>query len=176
LDEESQTGLRARSRQFAALTALLGLALVAGILLSFGAALLGPPQDVAARAILYVLYWFPALFYLWGLAAIRRAFIDMARGALFGPAVARGLRHLGWALLLGGTAAAAVLHVLQSASLPGGFADGTVKPFAGTGFDPAHLMLVLVGAALLLLARLLRIADDYRQRSRKLEAELEEYV
>ncbi|MEA3041554.1 MAG: hypothetical protein QOC65_1043 [Sphingomonadales bacterium] len=176
MEPDGEERLRRRSRQFAASVAVLVVLLAAGMGASMLSAVYGPPRDAPERTILYALYWTPAVLYLWGLAAIAVAFRDVAQGALFVPAVERGLRHLGWSLILGGAANLAVVQLLHGATLPRGFADGRTQIFAGFGFDPAYLVLVLVGASILLVSRLIRIGAEYRERSRLLEAELDEFL
>jgi hypothetical protein len=173
MDIESLAALRRQSGLFAKFTLVLALALVAGIATCLASLPLRSGGDPDWLMGLHLLYWFPSLFYLWVLVAVRRTFADVAKGALFGPAVARGLRHLGWALIVGGILNTALAPLLQTARLPSGFADGRTLIF---GFDSAYLVLSLVGAAVLLLARLIRTAADYQAKNEALEAELDEFL
>ena len=172
----ARSALQRRSRRFALVTAAMAAALLASIVVTFAYVALFRPQDVPELLILYALYWFPALFYAWGLAAVSLIFVDIGKGALFGPAVGRGLRRLGAALIGGGAVNLVTILLLHNASLPHGLSDGTTKPFAGLEFDPAYAVLILVGFALVLLAQLLQLAEAYRARAAQLEAELDEFL
>ena len=174
--ERVQRALQRRSRRFGLATAAMAGALLAAIVASFAYVAAFRPQDVPELLVLYALYWFPALFYAWGLAAVSLIFVEIGRGALFGPAVGRGLRRLGTALIGGGAVNLVTLFLLHNATLPGGLSDGTTRPFAGLEFDPAYVVLILVGCALVLLAQLLQLAEGYRSRATRLEAELDEFL
>src|SRR5688500_1942093 len=110
------------------LAALVIVAVFAGTMLS---ALRAPPGDTLGLTILYALYWLPTLFYLGALAAFFRAFRDVARDALFGPAIEIGLRRGGWLLLIGGGLNLLVIHMVQSATVPAGLANGDTYVFRG---------------------------------------------
>ena len=172
----AQSALQRRSRHFALITAVMAVALLAAIVATFAYVAIVRPEDVPELLILYALYWFPTLFYAWGLAAVSRIFVDIGKGALFGPAVGRGLRRLGAALIGGGAINLLTILLLHNARLPRGFSDGTTQPFSGLEFDPAYLVLILVGFALVLLAQLLQLAERYRARAAELEAELDEFL
>ena len=172
MDIDAQAALRRQSRLFAGLTLLLALVLAAGIVVCMASALLAP-RDSGALALLHALYWFPSLFYFWVLIAVRRAFVDIAAGALFGPAVERGLRHLGWCLIAGGILSTLLAPWVRSGPLPPGFVDGRTQVF---GLDSVDLVLALVGIAVLLISRLLALAGAYRNRSHALEAELRGFL
>jgi len=173
---ESTEQIQRRSRQFATATVLLGLVIVVAFLVTMGSAFRAPAVDQPELQVMYAVYWLPSLFYLWALVAIRRTFLDIGAGALFGPAVARGLRRVGWALLIGGTVNLIVIRVIQNSYLPRGFSTGETHLFRGLNFDPAYVMLILIGLALLLLGRLLKAAADHSARAERLEAELDEFV
>ena len=172
----ARSALQRRSRRFALITAVMAIALLAAIIATFAYVAIFRPDDVPELLVLYALYWFPTLFYAWGLAAISLIFVDIGKGALFGPAVGRGLRRLGVALIAGGAINLVTIRLLHNAWLPRGFSDGTTRPFSGLEFDPAYLILVLVGFALVLLAQLLQLAETYRARATELEAELDEFL
>ena len=154
----------------------MAAALLAALVATFVYVPVFRPEDVPELLILYALYWLPTLFYAWGLGAISLIFVDIGKGALFGPAVGRGLRRLGAALIGGGAINLVTILLLHNASLPAGLSDGTTRPFSGLEFDPAYLVLILVGFALLLLAQLLQLAETYRARAAELEAELDEFL
>lgn len=103
----------------------------------------------------------PGVCYLWALWAIRRALDDMATGQLFQPTVARALRQVG-----GGVIAGALISIFVVTNISrmivhghGGFAY----------FDLSGIVLVIVGAALILLARLV-------DQARKMERELDDMI
>ena len=173
--ESAEDAIRRRSRQFATATALLALLIIGVFAFTMVTALTAPARDRQALVVLYGVYWFPSLFYLWALVAIRRTFLDIGRGSLFAMAVAKGLRQVGWALLIGGAVNSLIIRVVQSAYLPGGFSTGETHAFRGVEFDPAYIMLILIGLALLLLARLVHAAAEERARADRLEAELSEF-
>jgi hypothetical protein len=172
----AQTEIQRRGRQFALLTGLLALVILGAFAISMGRAFSAPPADRPALPVLYAVYWFPSLFYVWALIAIGRTFRDIGRGALFGSTIARGLRHVGWALLIGGIVNSFIIRVVHNSYLPRGFSTGETHAFRGLSFDPAYIMLVLIGLALLLLARLIQAAADERARADRLEAELGEFL
>lgn len=171
-----RSALQRRSRLFALITAVMAVALLTAIIFTFAYVAIFRPGDVPELLILYGLYWFPTLFYAWGLVAVSLIFVDIGKGALFGPAVGRGLRRLGAALIAGGAVNLIIIRVLHNAQVPHGFSDGTTRPFSGLEFDPAYLVLILVGFALVLLAQLLQLAEAYRARATELEAELDEFL
>ena len=173
------SGLRRQSGRFAAITTVIMLLLVALMLLTVRLAVLdaGRNGTSAAEAVVRLaLYWLPALFYLWGLWAIRRIFRDLALGAMFEPAVAAGLTQLGSAIVGGAVASAVAVPNLLRWSIQAGLFPGSTRPLQGIlHFDVAYLMLALVGGAILLLARLLRVAAAYQEESRRLRSELDEF-
>lgn len=176
MDDSAETAIQRRGRQFASVTALLALVIIGAFSLSMGSAFTAPPADRTGLAALYAVYWVPSLFYLWALMALRRTFGDIGRGALFGSTVARGLRHVGWALLIGGIVNSIIIRIVQNSYLPGGFSTGETHAFRGLSFDPAYVMLVLIGLALLLLAKLIKAAAEQAERADRLEAELGEFL
>lgn len=101
----------------------------------------------------------PMLFYLWALWAVQRALQKLAQGQLFHLTLARALRQVGVAVLLG-----ALFNVFALSNLMrmlhgghGGYAT----------FDPSGMVLGVVGAALIMLAQVI-------DQARKLQRELEE--
>jgi hypothetical protein len=173
MDIYGEQRLRAQSRMFARGTTLLILVLCFGIAVCFSTALMAPARDVHRLTLLHTLYWFPSLFYLWVLVAIRRTFADIAAGAMFGASIERGLRHLGWGMVAGGIAGTILAPWVRSAPLPAGMVDGRTQIF---GIDDADLVIALIGLAVLLLARLLSVAARTQERSDALEAELKGFV
>jgi len=173
MDSETELQLRRQSRMFANATTVLMLILCFGIAVCFSTALMAPAGDVHQITLLHALYWFPSLFYLWVLVAIRRTFVDIAAGAMFGPSIERGLRHLGWCMVAGGTAGTLLAPWVRSAPLPAGVVDGRTQIF---GIDDADLVIALIGLAVLLLARLISLAGRTAERSAALEAELKGFV
>ena len=169
--------LRAASRYFALATLVMTLLL----LVFMGAMLLEEGSDPAnARTemlVLHTAYLLPGLFYLWALLALRMTFRDIGRGATFEPAIARGLRQLGWALLGSGVASTFLVPLIAVPIIRRGMASGTIEPGRHSSqIDAAYLMLVLVGIAILLVARLFAMAADVRARNQALEAELGEFL
>lgn len=169
--------LRSASRHFAAaalvMTALLLIA-VAGMVIEQAR---NPANARPELLILRTIYVLPALFYFWALLALWRTFRDIGGGATFEPAISRGLRQLGWALLGSGVASAFLVPLIAITILRAARANGTVPPGGHHGHvDAAHLMLVLVGIAILLVARLFAMAAQYRARKDELETELSEFL
>ena len=136
-----------------------------GLFLLLGLGLAGLPwqqaraEDAGSRALLSAVRFLPGLGYLWALWAVQRALGDLAAGRLFHPTVARAMRHIGLGVLAG-----ALLSVFAITNLSrwivgghGGYAY----------FDQSGIVLGVVGAALVLLARLV-------DQARALQAELDE--
>ena len=113
------------------------------------------------RALLSVVRVLPALGYLWALWAVQRALGDLASGRLFHPTVARAMRHIGIGVLAG-----ALLNVFAVTNLSRWIAGGQGSYLY---FDLSGIVLGVVGAALVLLARLV-------DQARALQAELDEIV
>jgi len=133
--------------------------------------------DGSEAATRLAIQWLPALFYLWGLWAIRRVFRDVARGAMFGAAVGGGLHHLGWALIAGSAASAVAVPNLLRWSIEIGLISGRTRPFEGMlHFDVAYIILAALGGVILLLARLINRAADYKIESERLRSELDEFL
>lgn len=113
------------------------------------------------RALLSFVRFLPGLGYLWALWAVQRALGDLAGGRLFHPTVARAMRQIGIGVLAG-----ALLNVFAVINLSrwitggqGGYAY----------FDLSGIVLGVVGAALVLLARLV-------DQARALQDELDEIL
>jgi hypothetical protein len=102
----------------------------------------------------------PAIGYLWALWSVQRALGDLAAGRTFHPTVARAMRHIG-----GGVLAGTLLEVFVVTNL--------ARLVVGHGsylyFNTSAIVLGVVGAALVLLARLV-------DRARALQAELDEIL
>jgi hypothetical protein len=139
---------------------LAGLAL----LLAIGASTIpwsptaGAPGD---QALLLLVRLLPGLGYLWALWAVQRALGELAAGRLFHAAVARGIRHIGIGVLAG--ALASVFAITNLSRLIVGGQGGLAY------FDLSGIVLGVVGAALVLLAR---VVDS----ARALQAELDEIL
>lgn len=179
-NEAADDKLRRQSAWLARATLLIMLLLAALILLSIRLAIVASSTnrlagaDAAARL---ALQWLPTFFYLWGLWAIWRIFRDVARGALFGTAIGGGLNQLGWALIGGSLASAVAVPNLLRWSIEAGLIAGSTRPLAGLfHFDAAYMTLGPLGGALLLLARLIARAAEYKSESEKLRSELDGFL
>lgn len=177
--EAADKGLRRQSGSFATITTIAMLLLGLVMLVTIRLSVLGVERGMSSAAdagVRLFLYWLPSFFYLWGLWAIRRIFRDLAKGAMFQPAIGGGLTQLGWAIVGGAVVSAVAVPNLLRWSIQAGLITGTTRPNQGLlHFDVAYLMLFLVGGAILLLARLLRVAAEYQEESRRLRSELEEF-
>lgn len=103
----------------------------------------------------------PGICYLWALWVTRQALADMASGKVFHATVAQALRRIGGSVILG-----AILSIFAVTNLSriiqgghGGFAY----------FDLSGIVLAVVGATLIVLARLV-------EQARALEHELDEMI
>jgi hypothetical protein len=169
--------LRQRSLWLARLTMTL---FVATALLIVGPFLLGLSHTEWSTS-QYLAYasanWLPAVFYLYALWAIGRAFGAFGKGGTIGAAMARGCRRAGIALALGGTASAVGVPNILGALLRSGiieasrFGGGTVLVF-----DVAYLAVGVVGLALFLLGGLLDRAGRVAEEAQALRSELGEFV
>ncbi|HWS77779.1 MAG TPA: DUF2975 domain-containing protein [Thermomonas sp.] len=119
------------------------------------------PEDRDTRALLSVVQFLPGLGYLWALWAVQRALGDLAAGRLFHPTVARAMRHIGIGVLAG-----ALFNVFAVTNLSRWIAGGSGSYLY---FDLSGIVLGVVGAALVLLARLI-------DQARALQAELDEIL
>ena len=139
-----------------------------GLALMLSAGLIGLPgwhaQGMWARTgirqiLLTLVPGLPALGYLWALWAVQRALADLATGRLFNTAVARAMRHMGIGVLVG-----ALLNVFVVINLSRMIVGGHGSYLY---FDLSGIVLGVVGAALILLARLV-------DQARAVQAELDE--
>ena len=142
---------------FACLCVLIGVTCVA--------AAVGPWRQPAPGALdatqvlLLAVRLAPALGYLWALWAVQRALRDLAAGLLFHPTVARAMRHMGAGVLAG-----ALFSVFAVTNLSRWISGG----HGGYAyFDLSGIVLGVVGAALVLMARLV-------DQARAMQAELDE--
>lgn len=120
-----------------------------------------PRGDVATQAMLLAVRLLPGVGYLWALWAVQRALGELASGAMFHPAVARAMRHIGIGVLAG-----ALFNVFAVTNLSRWISGG----HGGYAyFDLSGIVLGVVGAALVLLAR---VVDQ----ARAMQAELDEIV
>ena len=146
----------------ATLMVFIGLCLVLSFTFVMGTIGAAPVAGKAATTnidiCLSFVYLLPAAGYLWALWAVQRVLADVAAGRMFHPAVARALRHIGIGVLAG-----ALLKVFAVTNLSRWIAGGQGGYLY---FDLAAIVLGVVGAALILLARLV-------ERARELETELE---
>ena len=113
----------------------------------------------ATDAALVAVHLTPALGYLWALWAVQRALGELAAGATFQPAVARAMRHIGIGVLAG-----ALFNVFAVTNLSRWISGGHGGYLY---FDLSGIVLGVVGAALVLMARLV-------DQARALQAELDE--
>ena len=142
---------------FACLCLLLGLTCLAALLGPWRPAAQGTVD--ATQALLLGVRLAPALGYLWALWAVQRALGDLAAGRVFHPTVARAMRHIGFGVLAG--ALFSVFAVTNLSRWIGGGQGGYAY------FDLSGIVLGVVGAALVLMARLV-------DQARALQAELDE--
>ncbi len=152
-----------RLLRLASLTVLAGL----GLMLAVGAVgapwLLGMRFDLddGGHRLLSVVAALPTLGYLWALWAVQHALGELAAGALFQPALARAMRRIGYGVLAG-----ALLSVFAVINLSRWIIGGSGSYLY---FDLSAIVLGVVGAALILLAR---VVDQ----ARALQAELDEII
>ncbi len=153
-----------RALRWATLTVAIGLAAL--VALGF----VGPPMGmrVGASALtgeqwvsLRLIVALPAVGYLWALWSAQRALGDLAAGRTFQPTVSRAMRHIGAGVLVGALIEVFALTNLMRLVLGG---RGSYLYF-----DLSAIVLGVVGAALILLARLV---DEARAK----RAELDEIV
>lgn len=117
------------------------------------------PEGISGtQALLLAVRLLPGLGYLWALWAVQRALGDLAAGRLFHPTVARAMRHIGIGVLAG-----ALFNVVAVTNLTRWIAGGEGGYLY---FDLSGIVLGVVGAALVLLARLV-------DQARALQAELD---
>jgi hypothetical protein len=119
------------------------------------------PEPFMHRLALFAVQALPSFAYLWALWSVQRALGDLADGRIFHPTLARALRHIGAAVLVG-----SLLRVFGVTNLTRLLID--VRG-SYAWFDVSAIVLGVVGAALVLLAR---VVDEARQ----VQAELDEIL
>ena len=119
------------------------------------------PVSFLDRFALFGVQALPALGYLWALWSVQRALGDLAAGRIFDDTLARALRHVGIGVLAG-----SLLKVFAVTNL-----TRLLVEVRGSYafFDLSAIVLGVVGAALVLLAR---VVDEGRQ----VKAELDEIL
>jgi hypothetical protein len=119
------------------------------------------PDDFPTRLALFGVQALPAIGYLWALWSVQRALGDLGAGRIFHPTVARALRHVGIGVLAG-----SLLKVFAVTNLTRLFIEmrGSLA-----WFDLSAIVLGVVGAALVLLARVI-------DQAREVQAELDEIL
>lgn len=153
---------RCRALRHATLAVLFGLTLVvlsgAGGLPWFpdGARL---PEALLPRLAVFGVQALPSFAYLWALWSVQRALSDLGEGRIFHATLARALRHVGASVLTGSLLKVFVVTNLTRLLLEvrGSFA----------WFEVSAIVLGVVGAALILLARVV-------DKARLVQAELDE--
>ena len=119
------------------------------------------PPEFLPRLALFAVQALPSFAYLWALWSVQRALGDLADGRIFHAALARALRHIGAAVLVG-----SLLRVFGVTNLTRLLID--VRG-SYAWFDVSAIVLGVVGAALVLLAR---VVDE----ARLVQAELDEIL
>src|SRR5687768_10501422 len=119
------------------------------------------PESFLHRLALFAVQALPAIGYLWALWSVQRALGDLAIGRIFHPTLARALRHIGIGVLAG-----SLLKVFAVINLTNWLMDARGSYLY---FEMSAIVLGVVGAALVLLAR---VVDEARQ----VQAELDEIV
>ena len=158
-----------RFRSHCRLLRVAALVVFVGLFLLLAMGMVGLPwrlatdagDDWSTRALLSVVRFMPGLGYLWALWAVQRALADLAAGRMFHAAVAHAMRHIGIGVLAG-----ALLNVFAVTNLSRWIAGGQGGYLY---FDLSGIVLGVVGAALVLLARLV-------DQARALQAELDEIL
>lgn len=146
----------------ATIIVFVGLCLILGLIVAMGVLTPAPHavhlEDNRIGIWLSFIDLLPAVGYLWALWAVQRALGDVAAGRMFDRAVARAMRRIGAGVLAG-----ALFKIFAVTNLSRWITGG---PGSYLYFDLAAIVLSVVGAALIVLARLL-------DRARALETELE---
>lgn len=140
-----------------------------GLFLLLGFGLAGMPWTLLPSgatapgtwALLAFVRFLPGFGYLWALWAVQRALGDLAAGRMFQSAVGRAIRHIGIGVLAG-----ALLNVFAVTNLSRWILGGHGSY---AYFDLSGIVLGVVGAALVLLSRLV---DE----ARALQEELDEIL
>ena len=158
--EQARFAWWCRLVRFGALMVMAGLAALVAIALL--AVLRGQAAGVAGPGTQWVLVavqFSPALGYAWALRAVQRALRELGTGAGVPPTMARAVRHVGYGVIAGALLSVFVVTNVTRLLLHhrGGFMY----------FDMSGIVLAVVGAALILLARLF-------DHARALQSELDE--
>lgn len=151
--------IQRRSRSLEILATVVFFVLILTLMLE--ATAIPRADDLAAAAKFSLIFRLPVFFYLLAIWMIRRAFAALAKGAMFGDVVPRLLTWIGFALSAGAFTTVFVVPLLHRISF-GGEAGSIAN------FDPAAILLGIVGLLLVVLARLLVQAA-------KIHAELQEF-
>lgn len=104
----------------------------------------------------------PAFALLGAVEATHKLFGRLGKGELFGDAVGKGVRGIGGSLIWAALTVAVIVPWLQA------WVDGKYG-FGGVHLDPVSVALAVVGAAMLMLGRLLK-------RAGAMQSELERFV
>lgn len=157
-----------RFRNHCRLLRMATLCVFAGLFVLLALGLAGMPWLLPAKgtasgtlALLAVVRFLPGLGYLYALWAVQKALDDLAAGRLFRSSMGRTIRHIGTGVLVG-----ALLNVFAVTNLSR-WILGARGSYAY--FDLSGIVLGVVGAALVLLSRLV---DE----ARALQEELDEIV
>lgn len=119
------------------------------------------PDALMPRLALFAIQALPSIAYLWALWSVQRALGDLGAGRIFHAAVARALRHVGVGVLVGSLLKVFVVLNLTRLVVE---TRGSIA-----WFDMSAIVLGVVGAALILLAR---VVDE----ARLVQAELDEIL
>jgi len=119
------------------------------------------PAAFLPRLGVFLIQALPAFAYLWALWSVQRALGDLAAGRIFHPTLARALRHIGGAVLAG-----SLFKVFAVTNL-----TRLILEVRGSYiyFDVSAIVLGVVGAALVMLAR---VVDE----ARLVQSELDEIL
>jgi hypothetical protein len=161
-DEQANFARWCRLVRLGSLVVFAGLGVlvaVAGLSMLKGYA--GGVSGPTSRGLWAAVQFSPALGYAWALWAVQRTLADLGRGATFSPTVARAMRHIGYGVIVG-----ALLSVFAVTNLSRVLMHGRGSFMY---FDMSGIVLAVVGAALILLARLI-------DRARLIESELDEIL
>ncbi len=116
------------------------------------------------------LSWLPSVFYIWALWTLRGLFAGLSgEGLRFQSGLMTSLARIGWALVAGGLTTIVTAPMISTLTKPhhmGGFAV----------FDVPALVLVMLGVALIILARMVRQALALQAEAGKLRNVLEGFI
>ncbi len=114
--------------------------------------------------------WLPAIFYMWILWTLRGLFRDLASEGLgFRPPLLKALSRIGWGLMLAAVTTLAMGPLLNVITAPHRIGNFML-------FDLPHITLVVVGLALILLARMLKRALKLEAETREMREVLETFI